>query len=136
MDNATLKLRHTNGDVETISNNSAPPRPRQKNLQVEHIDTDIETDSNVSEPYKTPVALQKKKRTMLAPVIEGEDSQVEQKKQKVIEKKGKKGQRPADNATQVSTRSLIFLITNSEINGRPNIETINRFNPAACKVSC
>ena len=93
-------------------------------------------DGNVSELYKMPVALQKKKRTMLAPVIEGEDSQVEQKKQKVIEKKGKKGQRPADNTTQVSTRSLIFLITNSEINGRPNIETINCFNPAACKVSC
>jgi hypothetical protein len=86
------------------------------------MDTDIETDDNVNEPYKTPVALQKKKRTMPAQVIESsedENSQVEQKKQnlKAIEKKGKKGQRPVpNNATQVSRhgstrRSLILLIT-------------------------
>ena len=85
MNNGAMKLQHTNGDVEIFDNSATPgPVTRQKDLQVEHIDTDIELDSDAGDPYKTPVALQKKKRTMPAPVIEssdGEDTEVlEQKK--------------------------------------------------------
>ena len=97
-----MRLRHTNGDTE-ILDNSATPGPRQKDHQ-RHVDTDVELDSDVDKQYKTPVALQKKKRITL-PVIEpseseGEVTEIEQtrKKQKVIddlEKKRNKGQRPA-----------------------------------------
>jgi hypothetical protein len=107
MDNGFLKVQHTNGNVEIFKlDNSATPGPSQKDHQG-HIDTDVELDSDVGQQYKTPVRLQKKKRTIL-PVIEpseslaeDEDTEVEQKKQKVIEKKQKviekkrnKGQRP------------------------------------------
>ena len=84
MNNGAVKLQHMNRDVEIFDNSTTPgPVTRQKDLQVEHIDTDIELDSNAGEPYKTPVALQKKKRTMPVPVIElsdGEDTEVEQRK--------------------------------------------------------
>ena len=126
MDHGSVKLWHTNGNIEKMDNSNsvtpqARPRQLQEDLQADHIDTDVELDGDVGEPYKTPVALQKKKRTLPAPVTEsseseGEDSEVERKKQKVIEKKRNKG------ATQV--RSLFLLITKSDINSCPNIETI------------
>jgi len=98
-------LRHTNGDIDNDAT------PRRKDVPVEHAgyhdgDTDIEFDSNV-EPYKTPMALQKKKRL---PVIELEDEDFQlplKLNSKPIEKKRTKGQRPvADSATQVKEGSL------------------------------
>ena len=155
MDHGFVNLRHTNGDIETMDNpndsSAATPRPRLEDLHIEDIDTDIELDGDVGEPYMTPVALQKNKKTMPVQVIEsseGEDfeSEVEQKKQKVIKKnknKGQKntnkGQRPVlDRATQVSDK-IIDLVDNgnSNINGStfPNIEKIT-CNHSWIKVSC
>ena len=150
-----MKLQHTNGNVETMmavtvdSNlNSVTPRPlarqRQEDLQAEHIDTDIELDDgDVGEPYKTPVALQNKKKMIPAPVtdsesLEGEDSEVERKKQKVTEKKRNKGQRPVlDNATQVSDEIINLVDNDSDINCCPNIETISASgNRSSGSVSC
>jgi hypothetical protein len=104
MENNSVKLRRTNGDVEIFDNSTTPAR---QNNRVEHIDTDIELvlDGDAGEPYKTPTALQKKKSTIPAPVIESSvdedfefELQVEQKKQVA-----KKNKRPVlDNAARVS----------------------------------
>ena len=110
----------------------AAPAPRQKVVPSEHEDTDVEFHSNVG-PYKTPVALQKKKK--IAPVVKssdsegpGEDSQSEiQVGQKL--KANKKGQRPLpslNNAAQVRQDQLI--VDNEKSNLCPNIETINHYN--------
>jgi hypothetical protein len=53
-----MKLRHTNGDVDSATPVTPGPRPRRENPQLE-VDTEI--DSN-GEPYKTPIALQKKQK--------------------------------------------------------------------------
>lgn len=143
-----MKLQHTNGNVETMavtvdSNlNSVTPRPLARQRQEDLTDVELD-DGDVGEPYKTPVALQKKKKMMPAPVtnsesLEGEDSEVERKKQNVTEKKRNKGQRPVlDNATQVSDEIIDLVDNNSDINCCPNIETISASgNRSSGSVSC
>jgi len=143
-----VKLQHTNGNVETMavtvdSNlNSVTPRPLARQRQEDLTDVELD-DGDVGEPYKTPVALQKKKKMMPAPVtnsesLEGEDSEVERKKQNVTEKKRNKGQRPVlDNATQVSDEIIDLVDNNSDINCCPNIETISASgNRSSGSVSC
>jgi hypothetical protein len=148
MDHGSVKLQHTNGNVETMavtvdSNlNSVTPRPLARQRQEDLTDVELD-DGDVGEPYKTPVALQKKKKMMPAPVtnsesLEGEDSEVERKKQNVTEKKRNKGQRPVlDNATQVSDEIIDLVDNNSDINCCPNIETISASgNRSSGSVSC
>jgi hypothetical protein len=104
MDNGSAKLRRTNEDIEVDNGPDATPRQRDN-----QVDTDTEFNSNVGS-YKTPVALQKKKKTV--PVIvssstdsEGESEDFQSEIEKMIEKKKSKGQRPVpDNATQTAVR--------------------------------
>lgn len=89
-------MRHTNGDTTT---NGATPRPSQKTVPV-----DIESTSNDRLVYKTPVALQKRKK--MAPPVEssnseGEESQAASEVDLILEKKRKR----SDSTTLV--RKLI-----------------------------
>jgi hypothetical protein len=167
LDDDLLKLRHTNGNIETSENGQykTPSQPRPVPRQTSNVETadkqerarkrpaegdvenknktppkkvksigatqhhrdadhsDIEPHSNLG--FKTPVAVQKKKKSV--PVIESSKSDSEGEhperkiEQKMKAKEKKKNKSQPDNTTQVRQDQLFDLVTN----GCPNIETIN-----------